>query len=219
MYLPKTGCSGSRAELSTLTPVGFRKPSSVWRWQSVRHWMSVMARSRQVRWPRSPPISGCYVATLARLSHSRGARLPKGHPATRSGRSRHRWVLAAGLWWTEQLAEARAVHEAIARTGRAAAIPAAMVYSLGNRAAIALDEQDEATADSLARQAIEVMHDAALDDHPWASMAHISYGALLCRRGDAAAATEEIEHGLALGERLQAWQLIVHGSFALAEVR
>ena len=128
-------------------------------------------------------------------------------------------VLAAGLWWTEHLAEARAVHEAIARTGRAAAIPAAIVYSLGNRAAIALDEQDEETAASLAREAIEVMHGAALDDHPWASMAHISYGTMLRRRGDLSAAAEEIEHGLALGERLRAWQLIVHGSLALAELR
>jgi LuxR family maltose regulon positive regulatory protein len=130
-----------------------------------------------------------------------------------------RMVLAAGLWWTEQLAEARVVQEAIARTARAAGIPAATVYSLGNRAAIALDEQDEAAADSLAREAVEVMHDAALDDHPWGSMAHIVHGTMMGRRGDLEAANEEIEHGLALGERLQAWQLIVYGSLALAEVR
>jgi LuxR family maltose regulon positive regulatory protein len=128
-------------------------------------------------------------------------------------------VLAPGLWWTEQSADARAVHETIARTARAAGIPAATVYSLGNRAAIALDEQDEEGADSLVREAIEVMHNAALDDHPWGSMAHIVYGTLLGRRGDLGAAAEEIEHGLALGERLLAWQLIAYGSLALAEVR
>jgi LuxR family maltose regulon positive regulatory protein len=94
-----------------------------------------------------------------------------------------------------------------------------MVYSLGNRAAIALDEQDDGAAESLAREAIEVMHAAALGDHPWGSMAHIVHGTMLGRRGNLRAAAEEIEHGLALGERLQAWQLIAYGSLALAEVR
>lgn len=128
-------------------------------------------------------------------------------------------VLAAGLWWTKQLADARAVHEAIARTAHNARIPAATVYSLGNRAAIALDEQDEEAANSLAREAIKVMHAAALDDHPWCSMAHIVHGTMLGRHGDLGAASKEIEHGLALGERLRAWQLIAYGSLALAEVR
>jgi LuxR family maltose regulon positive regulatory protein len=128
-------------------------------------------------------------------------------------------VLAAGLWWTEPPAQARAVHEAIARTARAAGIPAATVYSLGNRAAIALDEQDEAAADSLAREAIEEMQAAALGDHPWGAMAHTVHGTMLGRRGDLRAAAEEIEHGLALGERLRAWQLIAYGSLALAAVR
>jgi hypothetical protein len=128
-------------------------------------------------------------------------------------------VLAAGLWWTEQLNEARAIHEAIAGTARAARIPAASVYSLGNRAAIALDKQDEESADSLVREAMQVMYEAALDDHPWGSMAHIVHGTLLGRRGDERAAATEIEHGLLLCERLQAWQLIAYGSLALAEVR
>ncbi|HEU5316560.1 MAG TPA: LuxR C-terminal-related transcriptional regulator, partial [Chloroflexota bacterium] len=128
-------------------------------------------------------------------------------------------VLAAGLRWTGRSAEAKAVHEAIARTGRAAGIPAATVYALGNRAGIALDEQDDDAAEALAREAIEVMRHAALGDHPWGSMAHIVYGTMLGRRGDPRAAAEEIEHGLALGERLRAWQLIVHGLLALAEVR
>jgi LuxR family maltose regulon positive regulatory protein len=130
-----------------------------------------------------------------------------------------RMVLAAGLWWTAPPAEARAVQEAIAQTAQAAGISAALVYSFGNRAALALDEQDEAAADSLAREAIELMHDAALDDHPWGSMAHIVHGTMLGRRGDLGAAAEEIEHGLALGERLRAWQLIAYGALALAEVR
>jgi LuxR family maltose regulon positive regulatory protein len=128
-------------------------------------------------------------------------------------------VLAAGLWWTEPLAEAKAVHEAIGRTARSARLPAATLFSLGNRAAIALDEQDDELAQALAGEAIEVMQRAALGDHPWGSMAHIVHGTLLGRRGDLAAAADEIEHGLALGERLRAWQLIAYGSMALAEVR
>jgi LuxR family maltose regulon positive regulatory protein len=128
-------------------------------------------------------------------------------------------VLAAGLWWTAPTDEAKAVQQAIARTARAAGIPAATVYSLGNRAALALDEQDETAADSLARAGVELMHEAALDDHPWGSMTYIVHGTMLGRRGDLDGAVEEIEHGLALGERLQAWQLIAYGSLALAEVR
>jgi LuxR family maltose regulon positive regulatory protein len=128
-------------------------------------------------------------------------------------------VLAAGLWWTEPPAAAVVLQEAIAQTAREAGIPAAMVYSLGNRAALALDEQDEKAADSLAREAVEVMHQSDLDDHPWGSMAHIVHGTLLGRIGDLGSAAEEIEHGLALGERLKAWQLIAYGSLALAEVQ
>jgi LuxR family maltose regulon positive regulatory protein len=130
-----------------------------------------------------------------------------------------RMVLAAGLWWTEPPAAAIGVQEAIAQTARTAGIPAAVIYSLGNRAALALDEQDDLAADSLAREAIELMHSAALDDHPWGSMAHIVHGTMLGRRGDLASAANEIEHGLALGDRLRAWQLLVYGSLALAEVR
>jgi LuxR family maltose regulon positive regulatory protein len=130
-----------------------------------------------------------------------------------------RMVLAAGLWWTEPPPAARAVQQAIAETARTAGIPAAAVYSLGNRAALALDEQDEAAADSLAREALEVMLQSDLEDHPWGSMAHIVYGTMLGRGGDLASAAREIEHGLALGERLRAWQLLAYGSLALAEVR
>ncbi|TAK00161.1 MAG: helix-turn-helix transcriptional regulator [Chloroflexota bacterium] len=128
-------------------------------------------------------------------------------------------VLAPGLWWTGGAVEARAIYEAIARTAHPAGISAAVVFSLGNRAAIALDDGDEPAAESLAREATELMQTAALDDHPWAAMAHIVHGTLLGRRGELRSAVEEIEHGIALGERLRAWQLIAHGSLALAEVR
>lgn len=128
-------------------------------------------------------------------------------------------VLAPGLWWAGEPDEARTVLEAVGRTGQAAGIPAATVYALGNRGAIALDEQDEAAAEALASEAIELMLRAELVDHPWAAMAHIVHGAVLGRRGELTDAAEEIERGLALGEQLGAWQLIAHASLALAEVR
>ena len=52
-------------------------------------------------------------------------------------------VLAPGLWWAGEAGEARAILESATRTARAAGIDATVVYALGIRAAIALDEQDE----------------------------------------------------------------------------
>jgi LuxR family maltose regulon positive regulatory protein len=128
-------------------------------------------------------------------------------------------VLAPGLWWAGEPAEARRILETVTRTGQSVGIPAATVYALGNRAAIALDDQDEQAAESLAIEAVDLMHGAELDDHPWAAMAHVVYGTIRGRRGDLTVAADEVEHGLVLGERLGAWQLIVCASLALAEVR
>jgi LuxR family maltose regulon positive regulatory protein len=128
-------------------------------------------------------------------------------------------VLASGLWWAGGAGEAGAIVETATRTARAAGIPAMIVYALGVRAAIALDEQDEGAADTLAREAVELMHSAALDEHPWAAMAPIVHGTLLGRRGELEAAAEEIEHGIELGRRQAAWQVTVCASLALAEVR
>jgi LuxR family maltose regulon positive regulatory protein len=128
-------------------------------------------------------------------------------------------VLASGLWWSGQADEAKRMLETATRTAQAAGIPVTTVYALGVRAAIALDEQDELAAEELAREAIELMHLTELDEHPWVAMAHIVHGTLLGRRGELATAAEEVERGLALGERLRAWQVIVHASLALAEVR
>src|SRR5262249_2489509 len=113
----------------------------------------------------------------------------------------------------------KAILETATRTAQTAGTPIAIVYALGIRAAMAFDEQDERSAEELVREAIELMHRAELDEHPWAAMAQIVQGALLGRRGELPAAAEEIERGLALGERLRAWQVIVYAALALAEVR
>jgi LuxR family maltose regulon positive regulatory protein len=128
-------------------------------------------------------------------------------------------VLASGLWWSGEAAEAGAIVESVTRTARAAGIPAMTVYGLGVRAAIELDEQDEDAAEALAREAIEVMHRVELDEHPWAAMAHIVYGAMSGRRGELEGAAQEIERGIELGRRQAAWQVTVFGSLALAEIR
>src|SRR5262249_22206080 len=94
-----------------------------------------------------------------------------------------------------------------------------LVYALGVRAAIALEEQDEPAAEALVQEAIERMREAELEEHPWVAMVHVTYGTLLARRGDLAAAAVEIERGVALGEQRQAWQGRADASLALAVVR
>ena len=128
-------------------------------------------------------------------------------------------VLASGLWWTGQAEEAKAIAETVYRTARAGGVDAMTLYALGVRATMALDEQDEATAEALSREAIELMRRVDLDEHPWAAMAHVARGMLLGRRGDSAVAAEEIERGIELGDRQGAWQVVVYASLALAAVR
>ena len=101
------------------------------------------------------------------------------------------------------------------RTG----IVADIVYALGVRAAIALEREDEASASAFAEDALDRMRRAELEEHAWTAMARITHGTLAGRHGDLAGAATEIEHGLALGERLRAWQVTVSANLALAEVR
>jgi LuxR family maltose regulon positive regulatory protein len=101
-------------------------------------------------------------------------------------------VLASGLWWSGETDEAKTLVESAARTATAAGIPANVVYALGVRAAIALEEQDDAAAETLAGEAMELMRRAELDEHPWVSMTHITHGTLLGRQGDLDAAAAEL---------------------------
>jgi LuxR family maltose regulon positive regulatory protein len=128
-------------------------------------------------------------------------------------------VLASGLWWSGASAEAKAVLETATRAAQTVDQPVYAVWALGVRAAIALDELDESAAEAHAASALARMADAGLEEHPWTAMAHIAQGTLDGRRGQASTASEAIERGIALGDRLRAWQVIVAGSLALAEVR
>jgi LuxR family maltose regulon positive regulatory protein len=128
-------------------------------------------------------------------------------------------VLAPALWWGGETAEAKAVLESVTRTAQAAAIPATLVYALGSRAEIALEEDDDPLAEKLLADALHVTRHAGLADHPFAALSHIAHGLLLARQGELTGGAEEIEHGLRLGERMGAWRVIVEASLALAEVR
>ena len=130
-----------------------------------------------------------------------------------------RMVLASGLWWSGEIAEANAVLEAATRVAKRAEIDVDVVYALGVRAAIALEQEDEHQATALADEAMDRLRRGGLEEHTWTSMAQITHGTLLARRGDLVGASEAIEHGLALGERLRAWQVTVSALLALADVR
>jgi LuxR family maltose regulon positive regulatory protein len=198
------------------------------RFDEAEHWLAVAERAPQVTRNGQEP-AGPLAALAGYLRLLRG---DIGGTIDNAGRAlatasaadpvwalAPQMVLAPGLWWAGQASEATRVLETVARTGRSAGIPAATVYALGNRAAIALDMQDEPAAEKLASEAIDLMHSAELEDHPWAAMAHIVHGTVLGGRGELTGAAEEIERGLALGERLGAWQLIAYASLRLAEVR
>jgi LuxR family maltose regulon positive regulatory protein len=130
-----------------------------------------------------------------------------------------RMVLASGLWWGSAPAEAAIVLETATRVARHAGSTVNVIYALGVRAAIALDDEDERAAEALTREAVELLRDSGLAEHAWTSMAQICDGVLAARRGDLGRAEATIRHGLALGERLGAWQVTVSALLALAEVR
>ena len=130
-----------------------------------------------------------------------------------------RMVLASGLWWSGQVSEAIAVLDGVIRVARRADVPVDLAYALGVRAAIALDGEDEPSAEALVREAMDAIAAAGLEEHAWTAMAQITHGALLARRGDLVPAAEAIERGAVLGERLRACQVTVSAALALAEVR
>jgi LuxR family maltose regulon positive regulatory protein len=198
------------------------------RFDEADHWFALAERAPQVvRHGQDPAGPLAALAGYLRLLRGDiGGTVANGRRALATGSAENpvwalapQMVLAPGLWWAGEPGDARKVLETVTRTGQAAGIPAATVYALGIRAAIALDEQDEVAAERLATEAVDLMHRAELVDHPWAAMAHVVHGTLRGRRGDVTVAADEIEHGLALGERLGAWQLIACASLALAEVR
>jgi LuxR family maltose regulon positive regulatory protein len=194
------------------------------RLDEAERWLELAERAPPLERDGQEPAAplAALAASLRLLRGDIGGTVANGRRALAAAPVPHpNWqvVLASGLWWSGEADEAGAMLEAATRNARAAGVPATIVYALGVQAAIALDAQDERTAEALAREAIELTRRAELAEHPWAAMAGVVHGTLLGRRGDPAAAAAEVERGLALGERLGAWQVIAAASLALAEVR
>lgn len=197
------------------------------RLDDAERWLALAARAPQVaRDGQEPSVALAALAGTLRLLRGDIAgtvanerRALAGIPEDAAWAVAPRLVLASGLWWSGQAGEAADVAAAATRAARSADDTVDTVYGLGLRAAIALELEDEPLADSLVREAMGCLKAAHLEDHTWTAMAQITHGRLLARRGDPSGAEEAIGRGLTLGERLRAWQVIVSGSLALAEVR
>jgi ATP/maltotriose-dependent transcriptional regulator MalT len=130
-----------------------------------------------------------------------------------------RILLGQALWWSGQSAEAKALLEVVTRTAQGAGLHAMTVFALGCRAAIELDEDDAAQAETLACEAIELMQGAKLDEDPLSAIVPILLGRVLTRRGELGEAADAVERGIRLAERVGAWHITTYGLLALAEIR
>ena len=128
-------------------------------------------------------------------------------------------VLGGALWWSDEAAEARMALARAAQTAEAAGVVPAKVEALGVRAALELEHGDDAVAEELTREALALMREAGLDEHPFTAMTRITAGRAHTRRGELAQAKEHVERALELAERDQNWLYIASAALALAEIR
>jgi LuxR family maltose regulon positive regulatory protein len=128
-------------------------------------------------------------------------------------------MLGSALWWAQQLTEAKPVVETASRTAEAAGAAGQAIFMLGVRAAIEFELGDAGQAEDLARDALELTRRSGLDEHPFTATAHIVHGKTHARQGKPNEATAEIERGIQLAERVNAWHVQTYGVLALAEIR
>ena len=128
-------------------------------------------------------------------------------------------MLGSALWWAQQLTEAKPVAETASRTAEAAGVSGPAVFMLGVRAAIEFELGEVGQAGTLARAALELTRRSGLDEHPFSATAHVVHGKIHARRGKPDEATAEIERGIQLAERVNAWHVQIYGLLALAEIR
>jgi LuxR family maltose regulon positive regulatory protein len=128
-------------------------------------------------------------------------------------------MLGGALWWAQQLSEAKTLLETATRAAEAAGLSGPAIFMLGVRGAIELELEDSGQAEALARQALELTRRANLEEHPFAATAHIVGGKARGRRGELSEATAQIERGIELAERVNAWHVQTYGVLALAEIR
>jgi LuxR family maltose regulon positive regulatory protein len=128
-------------------------------------------------------------------------------------------LLGGALWWAQQLPEARTLLEPASRKAEAAGLFSPAIFMLGVRAAIELELEDAGRAEALAGEALELTRRVDLDEHPFSATAHIVLGKARARRGELREASTEIERGIQLAERVNAWHTETYGVLALAEIR
>jgi LuxR family transcriptional regulator, maltose regulon positive regulatory protein len=128
-------------------------------------------------------------------------------------------MLGSALWWAQQLAEAKTVVEPASRTAEAAGLAGPAVFMLGVRAAIEFELGGETQAEALACQALELTRRADMEEHPFSATTHIVLGKTHARHGKPTEATAQIERGIQLAERVNAWHVQTYGVLALAEIR
>jgi LuxR family transcriptional regulator, maltose regulon positive regulatory protein len=128
-------------------------------------------------------------------------------------------LLGGALWWAGQLAEANPLLETASRRAEAAGLAGQAIFMIGVRAAIEFELGNAAQAEALARHALELTHRGGLDEHPFSATAHIVSGRTHARQGASSDAVAEIERGIQLAERVNAWHIQTYGVLALAEIR
>jgi LuxR family maltose regulon positive regulatory protein len=117
------------------------------------------------------------------------------------------------------LAEAKAVAETASRMAEAGGLAGPAIHMIGVRAAIEHELGDTTQAEALARDALALTRRANLDEHPFSATAHVVHGRTQARQGNASEASAEIERGIELAERVNAWHVQTYGVLALAEIR
>ena len=128
-------------------------------------------------------------------------------------------LLGGALWWAQQLAEAKPLLETASRRAEAAGLAGPAIFMIGVRAAIEFELGDAAQAEALAGHALELTRRGGLDEHPFAATAQIVSGRAHARQGGLDDAAAQIERGIQLAERVNAWHIQTYGVLALAEIR
>jgi LuxR family maltose regulon positive regulatory protein len=156
-------------------------------------------------------LRGDIAGTIAAARHAVATEPGRALPA--------QLMLGSALWWAQQPAEAKTVVETASRTAEAAGLAGPATFMLGVRAAIEFELGDAAQAEALARRALELTRRADIEEHPFAATAHIVLGRTHARRREESEATAQIERGIQLAERVNAWHVQSYGVLALAEIR
>ncbi|MCW2997443.1 MAG: pknK 2 [Solirubrobacterales bacterium] len=124
-------------------------------------------------------------------------------------------VLGEALYWAGRPDEA---HQWLEDAGRRGG-PLTRARARAHEALLALDDGDRVAAEHVARDALAIIRDNALDRYPRTGPAHVALGRSLATRGAIAAASVELETALELARRASDRGELIHALTALAPVR